>query len=275
MIRGDVSSVRAAAEACAEAAGRVGELKAAHVIPRPGDTVVAPCSAGAALMKILVANLGSTSFKYRLYDLERRQSTCWRRGGDRADRLRECQGHHQARRRRLGDRSGRSATTGTPSTVPGSAHRPETGSSRTPTEVSAIGFKAVHAKAVSGVQFVTEECSRRWRNLPSRSRAQPPYTRAMRMLGERFPCCPLVAAFETGFHQTIPEANQRYAIPEEWATSYGDPRGDFTAQPSLHRRPDGGALGREDLKVISCHLGGCSSLCAIRDGESVGDAAWG
>src|SRR3954452_8069188 len=41
MIRGDVSSVRAAVEAGAEAAGRVGELKAAHVIPRPGDTVVA------------------------------------------------------------------------------------------------------------------------------------------------------------------------------------------------------------------------------------------
>jgi ethanolamine utilization protein EutM len=40
MIRGDVSSVRAAIEAGAEAAGRVGELKAAHVIPRPGDVVV-------------------------------------------------------------------------------------------------------------------------------------------------------------------------------------------------------------------------------------------
>ncbi len=41
MISGDVSSVRAAVEAGAEAASRVGELKAAHVIPRPGETVVA------------------------------------------------------------------------------------------------------------------------------------------------------------------------------------------------------------------------------------------
>jgi ethanolamine utilization protein EutM len=40
MIRGDVSSVRAAVEAGAEAAARLGELKAAHVIPRPGDAVV-------------------------------------------------------------------------------------------------------------------------------------------------------------------------------------------------------------------------------------------
>lgn len=40
MIRGDVSSVRAAIEAGAEAAGRVGELRAAHVIPRPGEAIV-------------------------------------------------------------------------------------------------------------------------------------------------------------------------------------------------------------------------------------------
>jgi ethanolamine utilization protein EutM len=40
MVRGDVSSVRAAVEAGAEAAARIGELKAAHVIPRPGGTIV-------------------------------------------------------------------------------------------------------------------------------------------------------------------------------------------------------------------------------------------
>ncbi len=40
VIRGDVSSVRAAIEAGAEAAGRIGELRAAHVIPRPSDAVV-------------------------------------------------------------------------------------------------------------------------------------------------------------------------------------------------------------------------------------------
>jgi ethanolamine utilization protein EutM len=46
IVRGDVSSVRAAVEAGAEAAGRVGELKAAHVIPRPGVTIVEAFSRG-------------------------------------------------------------------------------------------------------------------------------------------------------------------------------------------------------------------------------------
>lgn len=46
MVRGDVSSVRAAVEAGAEAASRIGELRAAHVIPRPADKVVEVFSAG-------------------------------------------------------------------------------------------------------------------------------------------------------------------------------------------------------------------------------------
>ena len=46
MVRGDVSSVRAAVEAGAEAAGRIGELKAAHVIPRPGRTIVSAFAGG-------------------------------------------------------------------------------------------------------------------------------------------------------------------------------------------------------------------------------------
>ena len=41
MVKGDVSSVRAAVEAGAEAASRAGELKAAHVIPRPGQDIIA------------------------------------------------------------------------------------------------------------------------------------------------------------------------------------------------------------------------------------------
>jgi len=48
MVSGDVSSVRAAVEAGAEAAGRVGDLKAAHVIPRPGRAVLAAFPGGDA-----------------------------------------------------------------------------------------------------------------------------------------------------------------------------------------------------------------------------------
>jgi acetate kinase len=98
----------------------------------------------------------------------------------------------------------------------------------------------------------------------------PPYTRAMRMLRDRFPQLPLVAAFETGFHRTIPEANQRYAIPDAWATELGIRKWGFHGASHRYiswRMPE--LLGRADIKVISCHLGGSSSLCAIRNGQSV------
>ena len=98
----------------------------------------------------------------------------------------------------------------------------------------------------------------------------PPYTRAMRMLRDRFPGLPLVAAFETGFHRTIPEASQRYAIPDEWATKLGIRRWGFHGASHrfiAERMPQ--LMGRSDIKLISCHLGGSSSLCAVRNGQSV------
>jgi acetate kinase len=55
----------------------------------------------------------------------------------------------------------------------------------------------------------------------------PPYVRAMRMLARGSRSSPLVAAFETGFHRTIPEALQRYAVPDRWATEFGVRRWGF------------------------------------------------
>jgi acetate kinase len=98
----------------------------------------------------------------------------------------------------------------------------------------------------------------------------PPYTKAMRMLRKRFPHLPLVAAFETGFHRSIPEANQRYAIPDRWATEFGVRRWGFHGASHRYiswRVPE--LVGRSDIKIISCHLGGSSSLAAIRNGKSV------
>ncbi|MFM7316412.1 MAG: acetate/propionate family kinase, partial [bacterium] len=99
----------------------------------------------------------------------------------------------------------------------------------------------------------------------------PPYTKAMRLLAEKLPEIPLVAAFETDFHQSIPEASKRYAIPEEWATSLGVKRHGFHG--ASHRfiaTRMAQILGRNDAKIISCHLGGSNSLAAIDAGSSRG-----
>ena len=92
----------------------------------------------------------------------------------------------------------------------------------------------------------------------------------MRLLREKLPEIPLVAAFETGFHQSIPDRHRYYALPREWAEKFQVRRWGFHG--ASHRyiaERTAQLLGRNDLRIISCHLGGSSSLCAIRDGQSV------
>jgi acetate kinase len=220
-------------------------------------------------MKILVANLGSTSFKYRLFDMaEERQlarggierigsesSQCFvETGGARQELSAHVPDHAIAVRKCLEQLTDR-----------------EHGCLNDANAVSAIGFKAVHAGAVSGVQRVTPELlaamERMNRVAPAHN---PPYIAAMRLLSERLPKIPLIAAFETGFHVTIPERLRCYAAPYEWAEKHQVRRYGFHG--ASHRyiaTRTAQLLGRDDLRVISCHLGGSSSLCAIRNGQSV------
>ncbi len=140
-----------------------------------------------------------------------------------------------------------------------------------PTDVSAIGFKAVHARGLTGVHRVNSDVLDAMEAYNDVAPAHNPiYIEAMRRLYERFPALPLVAAFETGFHRTMPEASQRYAVPNEWAEKLGIRRWGFHG--ASHRYIAGRMaelLGRDDLRVISCHLGGSASLAAIRNGKSI------
>ena len=222
-------------------------------------------------MKVLVANLGSTSFKYRLFNLEDPAEPLLARGG--IERI----GSENAKVAIKSPRGDREMVR--PIADHGDAVQlcleqltdSDIGVLSDPSEVSAIGFKAVHAKNLTGVHLVDDNVLAAMEAFADVAPAHnPPYTRAMRMLRDRFPALPLVAAFETGFHRSIPEANQRYAIPDQWATEFGVRRWGFHG--ASHRYISwrmAELLGRKDLKIISCHLGGSSSLCAIRNGQSM------
>ena len=223
-------------------------------------------------MKILVANLGSTSFKYRLFDLADPSEPVLARGA--VERIgaaiSPCTVHlpsgPQTREAAVPDH--------------GVAVRmcleqltdPATGVLKSADEVAAIGFKAVHAKHLSGVVRVNSEVLEAMEAYAEVCPAHnPPYTKAMRLLADKLPEIPLIAAFETDFHQSIPEPAKRYAVPEEWATKFGIKRHGFHG--ASHRfiaTRMAQILGRSDARIISCHLGGSSSLCAISNGKSQG-----
>ena len=222
-------------------------------------------------MKILVANLGSTSFKYRLYDLADGTEQLLSRGA--VERI----GSENARVKIQSPRG--EVELVEPILDHGDAVQvcldqltdAKFGVLQSAADVAAIGFKAVHARNITGVHKVDEDVLEAMEAFADVCPAHnPPYVNAMRMLADRFPRLPLVAAFETGFHRTVPESNQRYAIPEKWTTELGVRRWGFHG--ASHRYIAGRMaelLGRNDLKVITCHLGGSSSLCASRGGKSV------
>lgn len=220
-------------------------------------------------MKILVANLGSTSFKYRLFDMASEkqlarggverigspESPCFVEiGGKRTDLKASVPDHAVAVRTCLEQLTD-----------------PVSGCLKSADEVSAIGFKAVHGGRVSDVQRVTPDVLAAMEEMsPVAPAHNPPYIRAMRILAERLPEIPLVAAFETGFHNTIEDRLRTYPAPLEWAEQLHIRRWGFHG--ASHRfigTRMGEILGRSDARVISCHLGGSNSICAIRGGKSV------
>ena len=140
-----------------------------------------------------------------------------------------------------------------------------------PSELAAIGFKAVHAQGLTGVHRVDEKVLAAMDAYADVAPAHnPPYTKAMRLLAAELPHLTLVAAFETDFHDTIPPALRHYAVPAEWAQKYGIKRWGFHG--ASHRYIAERSLALLNLpqaRVISCHLGGSSSLCALRSGRSL------
>ena len=219
-------------------------------------------------MKILVANLGSTSFKYRLFDLSDESQLA--RGG--IDRIGEAESNCDVQ---IGEH-----TSETTRNIPDHAAAvgicleqltdAEHGCLSSVNEVAAIGFKAVFAGNLSGVRRVDEQLLSKMEDLADIAPAHnPPYATAMRQLSKAFPEIPLVASLETGFHETIPEEHRIYAVPYEWKQKFEVQRWGFHG--ASHRfigTRMAELLGRDDAKVISCHLGGSASVCAIKDGKS-------
>jgi len=237
-------------------------------------------------MKILVANLGSTSFKYRLFELPHtgssmtaglREATSLEtelaRGG--VERIGEAKSRVYA--------SCQAGATALEALMPVPDHAValqaaltqltgEGGPLKRIDEVAAIGFKAVHGGRVSGVVRVSPDVLAAMEEVSQVAPAHnPPYVRAMRLMAERLPGVPLVAAFETGFHTTIPDRNSFYAVPTEWVEKYHVRRWGFHG--ASHRFVSNRLLElvqKRPLRTITCHLGGSSSICWTLDGQSVG-----
>ncbi|MDR3199083.1 MAG: acetate/propionate family kinase [Planctomycetaceae bacterium] len=220
-------------------------------------------------MYILVANLGSTSFKYSLFDMNNETVLAKGRVERIGEALSPCTVEVNGVKRETNFSVADHAVAVRQCLV--QLTEPEFGPIKNDSEIAAIGFKAVHAAGISGVRRVDAGLLDAMEEINDMMPAHnPPYVKAMRILAKKLPDIPLVAAFETGFHQTIPNRNRYYGIPFEWAEQYKIVRYGFHG--ASHRYiavRTAEILKRNDLKIISIHLGGSSSLCAINAGKSV------
>ncbi len=218
-------------------------------------------------MKILIANLGSTSFKYRLYDMSESAADMLAKGGfERVTEYTPCieemletlvsEGHLQS-----GD------------------------------DLDAVGFKTVLGKDLSGCVKADERVLEALDGFKEVAPAHnPAYAEGIRCFQQKLPNVPRVALFETAFYQWMTPAAYNYAIPQAWRDLGIRRYGFHGASHKFIAERTAELLGRDDVatraqglyvdgpgefdgapfRVLSCHLGGSSSVTGIQNGVSIG-----
>lgn len=151
---------------------------------------------------------------------------------------------------------------------------PATGAIADLAEIEAVGHRVVHGgekftsstvltdEAIAGI----EECS------DLAPLHNPANLIGIRACQELMPNVPMVAVFDTAFHQTMPDVAYMYGLPYEYYEKYGVRRYGFhgTSHSFVSKRA-AELVGKnyEDLKIIVCHLGNGASVCAVDHGKSV------
>lgn len=136
------------------------------------------------------------------------------------------------------------------------------------TKIDAVGFKTVLSKDHYGVHIIDDEVIKGMEEYMVVAPAHNTfYLKSIRVFQKLMPDVPLVGVFETAFHQTIPEENYIYPVPYEWHEKYG------VRKFGYHGASHGYVASKlteelgEHYKAVSCHLGGSSSISAIIDGR--------
>ncbi len=139
-------------------------------------------------------------------------------------------------------------------------------------ELDGIGHRVVHGgdkytDSVVVSDQVVEDIIRFSDYAPLHNPAHAVCIKAFR---EVLPNTPMTVVFDTAFHQTIAKDRYLYAVPYEWYEKYHVRK--YGAHGTSHRyiaKKLAEELGRDDLKIICCHLGNGSSISAIKDGKCV------
>ena len=186
-------------------------------------------------MNLLIPNLGSTSLKYQILEMPSEKALA-------KGRLERVSDYREA--------IGRIESNGA--------------------AIDGVAFKAVHGGPRYRGTFVIDDdvIAALEEFLPAAPAHNAIYLTGIRAFRESMPGIPLVAAFEPEFHATMPEYARMYGVPQSWREAGVAKYGFHGASHEFIAGRARQLLGR-DVRLISCHLGGSSSICAIHRGRSI------
>ena len=224
-------------------------------------------------MKVLVINCGSSSLKYQILDMTHESLLCKglveRIGMDGSVITHEKIGMDKVK-----------------TEVPMKDHKdaieqvlkavqdPETGVVASMDEIGAVGHRVVHAgeKYASSV-LITEEVIKALEECVELDPLHnPPNLLGIAACQELMPNTPMVAVFDTAFHQTMPPESYIYAIPYEYYQKYRIRRYGFHGTSHKYVAERAAKILNTDLgdlKLITCHLGNGASVSAIKRGKCI------
>ena len=216
-------------------------------------------------MKILVINAGSSSFKFELFDAANGLKSRLR---GLAERIGEAEGifraadteivapvpDHQTAMRLLKEYLEENAE--------------QFGS---PDEIRIVGHRVVHGgNTFVEPTLITGEVKDKIRSLFHLAPLHNPANlKGIEMAERFFPAARQVAVFDTAFHQNIPEREHRYAIPESYYRQGIRQYGFHGISHQYVSRKAAELLGRNDLRLITLHLGNGASMAAVKNGKSM------
>ncbi|HBP12869.1 MAG TPA: acetate kinase [Firmicutes bacterium] len=139
-------------------------------------------------------------------------------------------------------------------------------------EIKAIGHRMVHGgeKYASSV-LLTEDVITAVEELSDLAPLHNPANLVgVRAFKEVIPSAVAVGVFDTAFHQTMEEENFLYPVPYEWYKEYGVRKYGFhgTSHKYVSEKM-ASILGKEETKIITCHIGNGGSLAAVKNGKCI------
>ena len=228
------------------------------------------------MMKVLAANVGSTSLKFKLFEMPEEAALCEakiERVGSRDKAIFAYGSLVTGKHYRLEGQCIPDYTTGIRMFLEALVSG-EYGVIKSVGEIDRIGFKTVLSKGFYGVHELTDAVMDGMRDYlfiaPVHNAA---YLEAIGQFNNLLPDVPKIGVFETAFHTTIPIERRIYGVPYEWYEKYGLMRMGYHGASHGYIAQESCAYGKAG-RVISCHLGGSCSVCAIQDGRSV-DTSFG